>query len=1600
MARKAEQHKSELIDKAAALAAARLSGDKAKAAERFVRLFYANVSPDDLAGETAETLYCSALSLWHHGQKRQPHVAKVRVFNPRADEHGWRSAHTVVEIVNDDMPFLVDSVTQELNRGDLTVHLVIHPIVKVARDGAGMITDAKGGETHDESFMQVRINEQSGGERLDEIKRNLEKVLADVRAAVTDWRAMRAKIAEVAAELDKSPPPLPAAEISEARAFLAWLADDYFTFLGYREYDFHGSGDQTTTSIVAGSGMGILHDDGVSVFDGLRNSERLPPDLRYFLNQSRLLMVTKANRRSTVHRTVQMDTIGIKRFDAKGEVVGERLFVGLFTSSAYARSPRDIPLLRRKVEDCIARAQFDPASHDGKALIHILDSFPRDELFQMSPDELFETALGILHLQERQRIALFSRRDPFERFVSCLVYLPRDRLTTELRLRMQDILAQAYGGKVSAFYTQVTDASLARLHIVIETTPGAIPDADQADLEARLVEAGRSWTDRFEEALIDVHGEERGLGKFRRYASAFPLGYRERFPAETAVFDMERAEEALTQGRLAINLYRPIESPANELRLKLYAAGGQLTLSDVLPTLEHMGLRVLSEMPFQIFPAGAASPVWLHDFRMETAEGGEIDISTVKDVFHEAYARILAGEMEDDGFNRLVLRARLDWRKVSVLRAYAKYLRQAGAAFSQIYMEEALAKNASIARKLYQLFRAIHDPEGQANAADMAKTIQQVITKALDKVTNLDEDRILRRFLNVILATQRTNFFQKAKGYISLKLDSQAIEELPLPRPLVEIWVYSPRVEAVHLRGGRVARGGIRWSDRREDFRTEVLGLMKAQMVKNAVIVPVGSKGGFVVKRPPVNGSREAIQAEGIECYKTMMRGLLDITDNLVLGKLKPPADVVRLDEDDPYLVVAADKGTATFSDIANSVSAEYGFWLGDAFASGGSAGYDHKKMAITARGAWESVKRHFREIGTDIQQQPFSVVGVGDMSGDVFGNGMLLSPRIRLLAAFNHLHIFIDPDPDPAASLAERQRLFDLPRSAWSDYDPKLISAGGAIYERRAKSIRLSPEARKVLGIERESLAPNDLIKLLLKAEIDLLWLGGIGTYVKAHDETNVEVGDRANDGLRVDGRDLRCKVVGEGANLGFTQRGRVEAAMAGRRMNTDAMDNSAGVDCSDHEVNIKIPLNELVTAGDMTLKQRDKLLVSMTDEVGTLVLRDNYLQTQALSVAELQGWYRIDQQGRFMRALERAGKLDRAIEFLPDDEIIKTRLAHRQGLTRPELAVLFAYSKMTLYEELLPSDLPDDAQLVDDLIHYFPAELAKAHGEALPRHRLRREIIATVVTNSLVNRVGSTFVHVMKEKTGMAASDIARAYAICRGVFELRALWADIQALDNKVPAVRQYEMLDATIRLAETGTLWCLRNLPPPLDIAANIATFSPGVAELQINIDTLVTDGALNAMKQRVERFTKDGVPEALAQRVARLDLLASSLDIVRLARATNRSMAQVGGVYFNVGRRFHVDWLRSATTGVNLDSHWDRLALAAIIEDLYGHQRDLAANILQHANGADPDVDAWIAGRPQTAQRVETLIADLRQLGGLDLAKLAVANRELRSLSGG
>ena len=1626
MVMKAEDQKRKLIDRVAARVPERVAADRADLAERFVRQFYAQVPPDDIIEEGADNLFGAAMSLWTHAQVRAAGTSKVRVYNPRQDEHGWKSTHSVVEIVNDDMPFLVDSVTAEINRLGAEVFLIIHPILNVKRNGKRKLTAladpgrASGGAAG-ESFMHVQISEQPS-ERHAKIAADLTQVLADVRASVEDWQAMRFSLRAIIDGLEKAPPALPAHEIEQGIAFLKWVDDDHFTHLGYREYSFEGKGAKAVARIQAGSGLGVLRDDEVSVFDGLRNLGGLPPDVRDFVKKPELLRCTKANRRATVHRPVHMDTVAIKRFDNKGRVTGERLFLGLFTSVAYSRSPHGIPLLREKIERVAKRAGLSAKSHDGKALMHILETYPRDELFQITEDELLETAMGILHLQERQRIALFVRRDPFERFVSCLVFVPRDRYDTALRLKLQDLIAEAYTGSVAAFTTHLSDEALARLHVIVKTTRGEVPDVDLAALERKLIEAGRSWSDRLEEALIAERGEEQGLSLLQRYAQAFPVSYQAAFDAPTAVFDIARIEDALSSGSLAMNLYRPAEAAADAMNFKIYVTGEPVPLSDVLPMLENMGLKVLSEIPYHIRPAGAAGTVWMHDFTMRTQGGAAVVTDAVRDAFHDAFAKIWRREVDDDGFNKLILRAGLRAREVQVLRAYSKYLRQVRIPFSQDYMEQTLADNPAITRRLVDVFLTRFADEKPANKTagkkagkasgdreTLARTLVGDIEAALEAVSNLDEDRIIRRFLNCIEATLRTNFMQRTaegavKPYLSIKFDSHALDELPRPRPFREIFVYSPRVEGVHLRFGMVARGGLRWSDRREDFRTEVLGLVKAQQVKNSVIVPVGSKGGFVVKNPPpAEAGREAFQEEGIACYKLFVSGLLDITDNLKGGAVVPPADVIRRDGDDPYLVVAADKGTATFSDIANDISQGYGFWLDDAFASGGSAGYDHKKMGITARGAWESVKRHFREIGKDIQNEDFTVVGCGDMAGDVFGNGMLLSKHIKLIGAFNHMHIFVDPDPDPANSWAERQHLFDLPRSAWSDYDATLISKGGGVFERKAKSIKLTPEMKTIFGLDKDQVPPSDLIKAMLSAEIELLWFGGIGTYVKASDESHADVGDRANEALRVDAPDLRCKVIGEGANLAVSQRGRIEFGLYGGRLNTDSIDNSAGVDCSDHEVNIKILLGEVEAAGDMTRKQRDKLLVRMTDEVADLVLRDNYLQTQAITVTVTLGAHLLDRMARFMRTLEKAGRLDRAIEYLPDEETIVERMGKKIGLTRPEVAVLLSYAKITLYEELLSSDLPDDPYMAGELLRYFPTPLREHHGRQIHRHRLRREIIATMVTNGMVNRVGITFVHECREKTGMAAADVARAYTISREVLAMRDLFVAVEALDTKVPATLQTLLLTECGRLIERTAVWFLRHGPHPLNIETTIGAYADGVGQLAAKLPALLADADRQYLEDRVAEFARQGAPPALADRVAGLALLVPACDIVRIAGAAGLPVLDVGRAYFTIGARFGFDWLRRAAGHLPSDSAWDKLAVTAIVDDLYGHQSELTARVvtgMDKAGASNGMIERWAEARRPLVARTELLLTELQTLGTPDLAMLAVANRQLRSMVSG
>ncbi|MGH3034327.1 MAG: NAD-glutamate dehydrogenase [Gaiellaceae bacterium] len=1605
MSVKPQEAKAGLLEKTASRVREKLPAEQAAKLETFVRLYYDAVASADLLERSALDLYGAALAHWNFARERTPGTAKVHVYTPQFDEHGWQSAHTVVEIVNDDMPFLVDSVSMELNRLGSAVHLIIHPVLKVRRDEAGELADVLPYDASEEgileSFIHVEINRETEPAQLERLTAGLARVLGELRAAVEDWPSMLEQMRESAAQLQRKPPPIDSEELAEATALLEWLADGHFTFLGYREYDLVTEAGEDSLRRVEGTGLGILREAGQEPVSP--SFAKLQPEVRRLARAKNPLTLTKANSRATIHRPSYLDYVGVKRFDAAGEVVGERRFLGLYTSSAYSMSPREIPLLRRKVARVRERTGFPPGSHDDKAFVEIVDTYPRDELFQISEDDLLDIAVGIVRLGERQRVRLFLRRDTFGRFLSCLVFVPRDRFNTTVRRRIQDILQDTLGGISSDYTTRISESVLARLHFVIHTKRGATPDYDVAEIEERLVEAARSWTDDLRDALVERCGEEQGTRLNSLYGDAFPAAYREDFTARSAVLDVERLERLDPQGDLDMSLYHPLEAPADFFCLKLLRSGQPILLSDVLPLLENMGVKVFDERPYEIKPAGA-DPAWIYDFGLTSTEG-EFEIDRVGEAFKDAFAQAWAGEVENDGFNRLVLRAGLTWREIAVLRAVSRYLRQTGSTFSQAYMQESLASNPEIVRLLADLFHVRFDPSRTDGRAAEVERLGAEIEQQIDAVASLDDDRILRSFLKIIQAMLRTNYFQggpdaKPKAYLSFKLDPALVPDLPLPRPRYEIFVYSPRTEGVHLRGGKVARGGIRWSDRREDFRTEILGLMKAQMVKNAVIVPVGAKGGFVVKRPPPPADRDALREEVVACYRTLICGLLDLTDNLIGGETVPPQDVVRYDEDDPYLVVAADKGTATFSDIANGISEENGFWLGDAFASGGSTGYDHKRMGITARGAWESVKRHFRELGVDIETTDFAVVGIGDMAGDVFGNGMLLSRHIKLVGAFNHEHVLLDPDPDPEASYRERERLFGLPRSSWSDYDLKLISQGGGVFARAAKSIPLSPEVRERLGVEDEALTPNELIRALLRAPVDLLWNGGIGTFVKASDELHSEVGDKANDALRVDARDLRCRVVGEGGNLGFTQRGRVEFALAGGRLNTDAIDNSGGVDCSDHEVNIKILVDAIVADGDLTEKQRNTLLVDMTDDVAAHVLRNNYGQTEALSLAGTQAASMLDVHARLIRHLEQTVKLDRELEFLPGDDVIAERKAAGKGLVSPELSVLLAYAKIALHEELLASDLPEDSYLSIELERYFPTVLSGRFRDRMPDHRLRRELIATHVTNSLVNRAGTTFAFRLAEETGAVASDLARAYTVAREVFDLRGLWAEIEGLDNRLATEVQLAMLLEGRKLVERATRWLVRNQPRPLDIAAAIAYFAPGAAMLSEAVPKLLLGPDRSALERTAAEYAGAGVPPELATRVAGLGKMFSALDIVEVAGASDASIEEVAGVYYALGARLQLHWLRDQITTLPRENRWQALARAALRDELYSAHSALAGEVLQTGSAdLDPErrVTAWEERNPSGVERCLQVLVDIRMGGVSSLETLSVAIREVRNL---
>jgi glutamate dehydrogenase len=1586
-----------------ALAASRLEASRRAAVEEFAPEYFSRVDAEDLAERTPEDLLGALLSHLQLGEVRAPGRAKLRIFSPTPGEDGWWSRHSVIQVVNDDMSFLVDSTSLEINRQGLTLHLMVHPIIAVKRDEEGRLEwigpphKALPGATR-ESWMHVEIDRLIDAEQRDALAAGIERVLADVRAAVTDWKPMLGRLHDAIEELRRAPTSLPHALVAESRAFLQWLADDHFTLLGYRQHDLVQDRGEPALQLVPRTGLGLLREDKEEKLSV--SFSALPAQARALARSPLpVLVVTKANTRSTVHRGGYTDYIGVKRYDEQGHVTGEHRFIGLFTSTAYSARVSETPLLRGKVEAIASRAGLPPGGHLSKALDHILETYPRDDLFQMSDDDLYETALGILALGERQRLRLFLWRDPFDRFVSCLVYVPREAYSTELRVKFQRILMSAFQGTSAEFDVMLSEALLARIHFRLRTQPGGVPAFERKDLERKLAAAARRWDDELRDALTMAEGEGAGLALFKRWSAAFPPDYRGRVEARDAVADVRKLEGISGQAPLGLALYRR-EGGEGRLGLKVYRRGPPLVLSDSLPMLEHMGARVIGESSYHIGAPGDAAAISLHDFELEAPVTGEFEHETLAALFEDAFARVLHGEVESDGFNRLVLLAGLAADEVTVLRAYAKYLKQIGFAQSQATITTTLAAHPRIARMLVSLFKLRFDPQRQDESAAASQV--SAIEQALEKVSNLSEDRVLRQLLALVNATLRTNFWRTGAGhsgapgprrhFLSMKFDSAGVPGLPQPAPLYEIFVYSPRFEGIHLRGGKVARGGLRWSDRPDDLRTEVLGLVKAQMVKNTVIVPVGSKGGFVLKKAPPASDREALLKEGIACYQDYLRGLLDLTDNLAGGQPVPPPHVVRRDGDDPYLVVAADKGTASFSDYANQVSREYGHWLGDAFASGGSVGYDHKAMGITARGAWESVKRHFRELGLDTQNTDFTVVGIGDMSGDVFGNGMLLSRHIRLVAAFDHRHIFIDPQPEAQASFTERQRLFALPRSSWADYDQNLISQGGGIWARSEKSIPISPQARAALGVEADRMTATELVSAILKAPVDLLYNGGIGTYVKAGAETHLEVGDRANDAVRINAGELRCKVVGEGGNLGLTQRGRIEAALSGVRLYTDAIDNSAGVDTSDHEVNIKILLGLAVDEGKLTLEQRNALLPTMTEEVAALVLRDNYFQTQALSVGRRLAATQLDEQARFMRFLEKNGRLNRAIEFLPTDDEVAERKTRTLGLTTPEQAVLLAYSKMWLSDALVASDLPEDPWIATALHRYFPQALRASFGEYIPRHPLRREIIATYVLNSMVNRVGSTFVHRLSELTGATPPQVVRAYLLAREVFASVELWHHIEALDNRVADSVQTELIVEWRRLIGRATTWLLRSrrLQEPLERGAG--RLLPAVDFLRSRLERDAADAP------RTAAWVQAGVPHELAQRVAAADRLFSALDIAEVAEAAGCPLEQTSDVHFGIGERLGLEKLRLQIELLPAETHWQNLAKVALADDLAHLQRSIAQDaVSRHEGSAAERLSAWEGRNPAAFARARRLVTELADAPAPDLAMLSVALRELRNL---
>lgn len=1580
---------------------------QAKAIEQFTQTYYAATPEQELESRKIDDLYGATLACWNFMQKR-PESSKIRVFNPDFEEHGWQSTHTIVEVLHADVPFLVDSIRMELNRREMSIHFINHAVMHVDRNAKGDLDlDSPLDHTDNprEAIVYVEIDRHSDDKTLADLAASLKMILDEISLVVSDFPQVQKKANEAIDWIKNTKGPFTKKDINESISFLEWLLDDHFTFLGCEDIKIDKSGDKTLSVRKKDSDCGLFkiatHIKAKTVI------EDLTPGMQALILAPQLIAITKSGRRSRIHRPAYPDYITIKQVDGDGQVIGGRRFLGLFTSNVYTESSFNIPIIRKKSEQVLKRSGLNAGSHHSRELQHILEVYPRDELFHTDVDQLAHAAIGILNLQERRRTHVFIRHDQLNKFLSCLVYVPRDLYNTELRHKVQNILTEAFKPQDVEFTTYFSESILARTLFTLKLKPGETLEYDEKRIEKDIQAVARSWQDDLMSSLIEGVGEEKGNKYFQLYRRAFGASYREEFTPRTAVVDIQHLMSMESDNDVAMTLYRNVADTGNHFKFKLYNPENLLPLSDVIPILENLGLRVIGEHPYGIHRSDGKQ-YWVHDFSMIYTFSDNIDLHESKQNFQDAFRAIWFGKAENDSFNRLLLGAHLGWREVALLRAYARYMKQIRFGFSESFIADTLCKYPDLASFIIRYFITrfnLVKNTLEVRERHLEKLDEQ-FTDLLDQVESINEDRIFRRYIELMKATLRTNFFQKEtkgelKRYFSFKFSPRKISDIPLPKPMFEIFVYSPRVEGVHLRGGKVARGGLRWSDRIEDFRTEVLGLVKAQQVKNSVIVPVGAKGGFIAKQLP-EGDRDAFLAEGIECYKIFISGLLDITDNLKDGEVIPPEQVIRFDEDDPYLVVAADKGTATFSDISNGIATERGFWLGDAFASGGSVGYDHKKMGITAKGAWVSVQRHFRELGLDVQKESITAIGIGDMAGDVFGNGMLRSEYIKLVAAFNHLHIFIDPDPeDVKASYKERERLFNLPRSAWSDYESSLISKGGGVFNRSAKSIEISPQMKARFNLTADRLSPNDLIHQLLQAPVDLIWNGGIGTYVKSTSESHNDAGDKANDSLRINGKALNAKVIGEGGNLGITQRARVEYALAKEGASfTDFIDNAAGVDCSDHEVNIKILLNGLVQAGDMTTKQRNELLEKMTGEVSDLVLTNNYRQTQAIALAYREAKTRMDEYKRLMNDLERQKKLNRELEFLPSDEELEERKSQKNGLTRPELSVLISYTKGDLKELLNTPEISQDEYLARSVETAFPQTLVDQFPDALYGHQLRSEIVATQLANEMVNRMGITYVNRMRDSTGCDINQIVKAYVAARDVFRLNELWEQIEALDYKITASIQESMMASLMRLVRRGSRWFLRNRRRELNIAEEVARFRDRAVSISESLSDLLAGEGKQAWQDHYDRLLEAKVPEKLAATVAGANNMFSALSIIEGAEQTDRSPQDVAATYYQVGCRLDLEWFLEQLNKVSVQSHWQALARETYRDDLDWQQRTLTASIIKTLPEANIEarMKTWLSVNELMIQRWRRTVEELKESDINDFAVFSVALRELLDLA--